>query len=227
MCRRIITHHMHHDVAAPMIMDPISKSPVTCANPLRTNFHRCELSPPPPNWMLNTPILKCRYHSCCVPYERVEHCADLLAYLDVEGEEDSLEPEECDAFILEHHHERLPYFGHEAVYDEPTLATWGNVAHIRGNNPDWFPHFAHEPYHRAKWEKAFFTESERLCTLVNDARILHEYTQDLIYSDSCSWNMVRDARANYLKAEGALLAQRKLVSEFTEWALEPCDTCCR
>jgi hypothetical protein len=133
MCRKIITHHMHHDVASPMIIDSISSNPAIFANPLHTNFHRCELQFPPPGWTRDW--TECSYHSCCIPHVRDEYCAAVLAkmdqhnndydeeYYDEDAEEnyddnaigdDSYydpEPEECDGFVLEHQHIELRYFG--------------------------------------------------------------------------------------------------------------------
>ncbi|KAI3324088.1 hypothetical protein HD806DRAFT_543500 [Xylariaceae sp. AK1471] len=211
MCRRIITHHMHHDVAAVMIMDPVAPNPVVYANPLRTNLHRCELELPPLRWLLNSPIEKCQYHTCCVPYVQVEYCDDLMAYLDIEGEEQDFEPEECDDFVLEHHHERLPYFGEEGAYRESIPATWRDMVRIRGGSPDWFPAFAHDPCQRAIWEEECFKECEKLYTLENDTRILYAVAQDLAqYGPTHSWSMARNARARLLKAEGELHEQRRL-----------------
>jgi len=133
MCRKIITHYMHHDVASPMIVDSISSNPPIFANPLHTNFHRCELQFPPPGWA--TGWAPCPYHSCCIPHVREEYCAAVLADMDQRNndydeefyDEDTEEycdndetsnygyydpePEECDGFVLEHQHIELPYFG--------------------------------------------------------------------------------------------------------------------
>ena len=126
MCRRVITHYIHHDVRAPMVMDSVSPNPVVYANPLRTNFHTCELQLPPLEFVANTPIEKCPYHTCCIPHAYVVYCADTLAFIDEQDVEDGMEPEECEAFFLEHHHERLPYFGDECSCRE-VPATWRNL----------------------------------------------------------------------------------------------------
>ncbi|KAI1750305.1 hypothetical protein F4782DRAFT_548785 [Xylaria castorea] len=209
MCRRIITHRMHHDVAAAMVMDPTSPNPVVYANPLRTNFHRCELAPPHVNWLLNSRVVKCAYHTCCLPDERVEYCEDFIAYLDSEGdEEEDFEPEECDAFILEHHHERLPYFGNEGAYRAPVPATWREMVRIRGSDADLFPGFAHKG--RAIWEERCFAECEKLFTLENDTVILYASLQGLrAIGAPCSWGTMQAARANVLESEGRLHEQRR------------------
>ncbi|KAI8945059.1 hypothetical protein F4801DRAFT_584794 [Xylaria longipes] len=214
MCRRIITHRMHHDVAAAMIMDPISPNPIVYANPLRTNFHRCELELPHPQRLVNSPFLKCSYHTCCVCDERAEYCDGSIAYLDSKGkEEDHQKPEECNSFILEHHHERLPYFGDEAAYPTAVPATWRGMVRIRGSNEDLFPGAAH----RASWEEECFAECEKLYTLKNDTAILYDSMQDQrVHFPFHSWEAGRAARANLLNFEGKLYEQRRLV--FDMWA---------
>ncbi|KAI1122089.1 hypothetical protein F5Y10DRAFT_254830 [Nemania abortiva] len=214
---------MHHDVAAPMILDPAVPCPVVCANPLRTNFHRCELVLPPLTWVLNTPMLKCPFHTCCVPYVEVEYCSNLMSYLDREGEEEDFDPEECDEFILEHHHTRLPYFGDECAYREPVPATWRNLASIRGKRADWFPDYAHSRRHRAEWEQKHFEECERLYTLEEDALVISSSVEDL--TDLSSWDMVQTARAQLMEAESKLHEQRKLVYNRFERASNPCGWC--
>ncbi|KAI1149335.1 hypothetical protein F4825DRAFT_430828 [Nemania diffusa] len=223
MCRRIITHLMHHDVAAPMIMDPVAPRPLIYANPLRTNFHRCELVLPPLKWLLNSPAEKCPYHTCCVPHTEVEYCNDLLGCLHYELEDDSFPPEECENFILEHHHKRLPYFGNEGVYREAVPATWRELARIRGDNSDWYPNFVHGPQYRPNWEEKVFAECEKLYTLENDTSILCAAMQDLM--DFGTREMVQFARARVLEAESKLHEQRKLVFDLFEWASESCATC--
>ncbi|RYC64086.1 hypothetical protein CHU98_g2111 [Xylaria longipes] len=194
MCRRIITHRMHHDVAAAMIMDPISPNPIVYANPLRTNFHRCELELPHPQRLLNSPFLKCSYHTCCVCDERAEYCDGSIAYLDSKGkEEDHQKPEECNSFILEHHHERLPYFGDEAAYPTAVPATWRGMVRIRGSNEDLFPGAAH----RASWEEECFAECEKLYTLKNDTAILYDTEAGLRYVGFDIFQWVPKTRSLY------------------------------
>ncbi|KAI0449696.1 hypothetical protein F5B21DRAFT_519863 [Xylaria acuta] len=239
MCRRVITHRMHHDVAAAMIMDPVSPNPTVYANPLRTNFHRCELlvppppPPPPPHVNVNrlsnsSAVVECEYHTCCIPDERVEYCDGLIAYLGYgvggRGEEEDFEPEECDAFVLEHHHERLPYFGNsERAYHHapPVPATWREMVRVRGSDADLssFPGFA--AHHRREWEEKCFAECERLYTLENDTAILYASMQDQDHLRRAphgapyyySWDMMRAARANVLNIEGKLHEQRRLIKK--------------
>lgn len=218
---------MHHDVAAPMVLDPAAVDPVACANPLRTNFHRCELTPgPPQTWLLNTPVEKCPYHSCCVPYVQEDFCRKLIAHVDEDNDEEieALEPEQCESFVLEHHHERLPYFGNELADPEAVPATWRYLGRIRGDNsPDWFPGFAHDDMFRARWEQTCFAAGEKLYTLVRDAAMLYRSVEDLMADGS--WVMAQEARAQFLKAEEKLQEQRELVLYLYEWASTPCNMC--
>ncbi|KAI1423477.1 hypothetical protein F5Y12DRAFT_757175 [Xylaria sp. FL1777] len=223
MCRRTITHYMHHDVAAPMILDPVASDPIVYANPLRTNLHTCELMHPLQDWLLNTPIQKCNYHTCCVSHVQVDYCADLIAYLDEEGEEQNFEPEECDAYILEHRHERLPYFGNDGAFREKIPATWRDLKQIGGENPNWF---AHEPRFYTSWAEKCFAEGEKLYTLEQDTTMLYASMQDLLeLSSICSWSTVQAVRGNVLEAERKLHEQRRLVFDIFQWAREPCCSC--
>ncbi|KAJ2996041.1 hypothetical protein NUW58_g1103 [Xylaria curta] len=230
MCRRIMTHYMHHDVASPMVIDVFGNEPQIYANPLRTNFHRCELElmrPPqqPLQWLLNTPLETCPYHSCCLPHLQVEYCDDI--YHDKEWEEDSLEPEECHNFILEHHHECLPYFGGELpAHYEKIPATWRGLARLRGGIEDWFPEFSHDPKHRAAWEAGCFAECEKLYNLENDLETLVAVAQDLAESrPACPRRILKGAQNQVLVLEEELAKQRRLVFHQFEWASDPCDIC--
>lgn len=211
---------MHHDVAAPMILNPLAVDPVAYANPLRTNFHRCELSPGPPlTWLLNTPVEKCPYHSCCVRYVEEEFCHKLTAYLDDDDEEiGTVEPEQCDSFILEHHHERLPYFGNVLVDHESVPSTWRFLGRIRGDSPYWFHGFAHDEEFRASWEETYFAQCEKLYTLENDTKILYTAVEDLM--EHGLWIMAQEARVRFLRAEEKLQEQRGLVLDLFKWASE-------
>ncbi|KAI1303977.1 hypothetical protein F5Y03DRAFT_179790 [Xylaria venustula] len=226
MCKRIFTHRMHHSVAAPMILDPVGLNPVVYANPLRTNFHRCELSSPPPEWLLNSSFHRCPYHTCCVPDVEVEYCADLLAYLDREGEEFEFNPEECDAFILEHQHERLPYFGNEGAYLQEVPATWGKLAKLQADNSDAIAGFAHKTRYFAKWVEKLFLECEKLHTLTQDAATLSNSMQDLMnYNPVCSKSKIEAMRVDILEAQGNLQVQKELVFDLSQWATTSCDPC--
>ncbi|RYP66825.1 hypothetical protein DL769_005920 [Monosporascus sp. CRB-8-3] len=133
MCRRIIIHRMHHDVRTPMTLDPDSHSHshshshadadaaqpsgrTYYANPLRTSYHRCEVSlPPPGQWVLNSGGIRragaCEYHSCCAPVVETRLCTAALGEPRPPHQLLDIEPEECERFVLEHRHHRLECFG--------------------------------------------------------------------------------------------------------------------
>ncbi|KAI0197817.1 hypothetical protein F4808DRAFT_473521 [Astrocystis sublimbata] len=184
MCKRIFTHRMHHDVAAPMIMQTKSLTPDIYANPRRTNYHTCELEPR--TWLLNT-LRRCAYHTCCIPDERIEYCKSFASHVRNEGgqqQPEDLEPEECTAFALEHLHEFLPYFGsHESLYENPVPATWRRMVRKHkfcSGEEELFRAF--DPAQRARWvgwEEAVFRECETLYTLSSDYATLYAHYEDL------------------------------------------------
>ncbi|KAI2628197.1 hypothetical protein GGS21DRAFT_247236 [Xylaria nigripes] len=226
MCRRLITHRMHHDVATPMIIDPIAFSPILYANPLRTPPHRCELESTPLELMFSRPVERCIYHSCCIPRDSIQYCvAFLYDYSDDENDSDydlDFEPEECPDFVLEHHHERLPYFGHPEFYMESIPASWRNLVYLRADRADWFPAFAHNSAKRVRWEAAFFEACEKLFIFEADAQTIYLVTQNMLrYGPMCPWARVRRSRANYLAAELKINKQRMLITHLLEWALTP------
>ncbi|RYP26559.1 hypothetical protein DL768_011699 [Monosporascus sp. mg162] len=135
MCRKVIIHRMHHDVRTPMTLDPDSHShshsyadadadadaaqpsgQTYYANPLRTSYHQCEVSlPPPGQWLLNSGGIRgagaCEYHSCCAPVVETRLCAAALGAPRPPHGLLDIEPEECEGFVLEHRHHRLECFG--------------------------------------------------------------------------------------------------------------------
>ncbi|KAI0183858.1 hypothetical protein EV127DRAFT_516602 [Xylaria flabelliformis] len=204
MCRRIITHHMHHDVAAAMIIDPHSPNPMVYANILRTNFHRCELTLPNHHSFL--PInhhRRCPYHTCCLPYEQIEHCE---FHPESERRRFRFEPEECHAFILEHHHERLPYFGSEGPHHVLIPATWRQMVRIQASDEELFPRLGRKLREGGK----VFTECEKLYTIHNDTAILHASLRDLRANDTLSsWHAMEAVRISVLESEEKLHRQRR------------------
>ncbi|GAW23517.1 hypothetical protein ANO14919_130760 [Xylariales sp. No.14919] len=221
MCRRIITHYMHHDVATPMIVDPTAPRPIIYANPLHTTVHSCEVPPPSPDWLLDTPIERCQYHSCCITRERIEHCEPIHDMLE---EDEEFLPEECDQFTLEHHHVHFPCLGDEGTScssGEASPATWRHLESIRGKYSNWFPQFARDPMYRPKWEINLFPECEKL--YVSECNTLARYAtmQELIVNNSAPWSEVQAARAEFLKAEEEHHEQRKVVFGYFEWASVP------
>ncbi|RYP76249.1 hypothetical protein DL771_001868 [Monosporascus sp. 5C6A] len=125
MCRKIISHRMHHDVRTPMTLGPDSHSHshidadagrMYYVNPLRTSYHWCEVSlPPPGQWLVNSGGIRiagaCEYHSCCAPVVETRLCAAALGAPRPPHQLLDVEPEECELFVLEHRHHRLECFG--------------------------------------------------------------------------------------------------------------------
>ncbi|KAK9415084.1 hypothetical protein SUNI508_01932 [Seiridium unicorne] len=120
MCRRILTHRMHHDVRKPMMMpqDIEGSRGVIYANPFQTSHHRCELSikAHAHTWLLNLPVHGCEYHSCCVPSEEIIHCecaeekiweAEHLMWDSDHEEDEDFNPETCYNYTLEHRHVKI------------------------------------------------------------------------------------------------------------------------
>ncbi|KAI1503447.1 hypothetical protein F5X99DRAFT_105043 [Biscogniauxia marginata] len=208
MCRRIITHQMHHDVRVPMVMnsDPCGEKTIY-ANPLRTPYHRCEISQPWQSQCISNG-LTCKYHSCCMPWEEVHYCAEMgFAFLEEQDydvtddlEEElamTREPEECDYFSLVHYHQHLPYFGDmdaypwspdpyqypyypEGAYGAP--ATWRDD--LTRLPEQWCTGFAHDAKYRGSWDELFFLECETLYEAECDAQTQRAVLADLAVAEN-------------------------------------------
>lgn len=111
---------MHHDVRVPMMLpDPNSNDLRKYSNPLRTAYHRCEVTVSTtapagtraPNHHHHQ-LQPCPYHSCCNPLAERRLCT---AALEVArrggGDMYDVEPEECERFVLEHRHHRHERLG--------------------------------------------------------------------------------------------------------------------
>ncbi|KAI0812938.1 hypothetical protein GGR55DRAFT_703650 [Xylaria sp. FL0064] len=222
MCRRTITHYMHHDARAAMVFSSVSSLLVAYANPLRTNFHQCELVLPPLDHALNGTVEKCAYHTCCWPKTDVEYCAEFMAH---QGGS-RFEPEQCDAFILEHRHERYPYFGNEGAYREKVPATWRDLAHIRAWSPGTFPGFAHERRFFPNWAHKCFAECEKLYILEQINAISHASMQDMMkFRDFCAMEQLQGSEKKFMVAQSNLRAQNQLVSDMFQWGTVNCGKC--
>ncbi|KAI1343150.1 hypothetical protein F5Y15DRAFT_429113 [Xylariaceae sp. FL0016] len=219
MCRKIITHHMHHDVASPMIIGPLSESAPIYANPLHTNWHRCEVTIPPRGFRLSGGECMhiCEYHSCCTPSKEIEWCEDMVAEL----EQYEVEPEACELFTLVHHHERLEYFGLPDLFQEPVPTTWRYLAQIRCHGPDWMPDFAHDGWERIRFEEIFFAQCEKLYLTAHDALIHYNVSLDLAMDE----RLAAQADSYFWRAKQADFEQRKIVSDMLDWAYQPCGSC--
>ncbi|KAI1488314.1 hypothetical protein F5X96DRAFT_685586 [Biscogniauxia mediterranea] len=203
MCRRIITHHMHHDVRQPMIIDACAHGdPPVYVNPLHTPFHTCEVTwPCHEHWLLNKPR-SCNYHSCCLPQEKIEFCDDMKDFFLDDQDSDTFdhveedlamehEPEECQSYSLVHRHEQLPYFGIPEAFDTTSDTCYSedgwhiltklwrdDLKEISYGDQDWFPCFEHDAMYRTNWEILFFQEAAKLYQAECDARI-----QDAVMTD--------------------------------------------
>lgn len=214
---------MHHDVRSPMITDINDEFPSIYVNPRHTRHHRCELSwESLGNWLLNTPVPTCPYHSCCAPKVEIEFCPhfrqlvtdDFEDYF-VEGE---FEPEECEYFQLDHRHERLEYLGvpnaTEIVGELP--ATWHeNFKYICG---DWEEGFGRDRKHLPEWERRTFLACERLYVLESDANKHFSTYFDL----SCFWPeghpFRKTAKENVERAQAKIIEQKRQIYALTAWA---------
>ncbi|KAI1454405.1 hypothetical protein F4805DRAFT_321142 [Annulohypoxylon moriforme] len=213
MCKRILTHHMHHDVRTPMILDPSVENPSVYANPCHTRFHKCELCQTSPGqWLLASPLPLCRYHSCCLLTIQVHYCDEVYALISSSVNADEMhrrhQPEQCVNFALEHRHLRLPYLGHPEDYlVDQYPATWReDLLDVEG---DW-PNLSDE---------TLFAECEMLYQLEEDAK-----TQFLVYRDMFwFWprghEQMEAARFNVEQAQSLLLEQKANVARIMNWAL--------
>ncbi|KAI1380249.1 hypothetical protein F4677DRAFT_441565 [Hypoxylon crocopeplum] len=227
MCRKILTHRMHHDVRTPMIFDirdqNVDKQPIY-ANPRRTKYHRCEVSRPKPGeWLLNSrwptevthgdpaefpgwgieavthfdryaeeelESSECEYHSCCVLSVDVQFCLEFRRLVSHELRTGPVgfsasdhEPEECQAFILEHRHKRLRYFGRHQAYPRRCPATWrSDMREVETGLPFWSQDYKREARHFADWQLFAFGQYEDLYRLEQDAKTLFLVFCDLLVS---------------------------------------------
>ncbi|KAI0423650.1 hypothetical protein F5Y09DRAFT_348600 [Xylaria sp. FL1042] len=221
MCRRVITHYMHHDVRVPMIFGSVSSVASVYASPFRTKFHSCELVLPPLAAVLNNPTEKCHYHTCCEPHIAVEYCAEFDASY---GGLD-FEPEECDAYILEHQHEYRPYFGNESAYAQKIPVIWRDLGRMRAWSPDQFP-FAHKRRFFESWAQKCCEEFEKLYALEQDTAALYDSMHYLVkFCPATPLGTLQAVEAKFLKARGKLHEQNKLASNMFQWATIDCRRC--
>lgn len=218
---------MHHDVAPAMIIDPVAIDKLVYANPLRTNLHNCDIMFAAYNSLLNSPRKSCPYHTCCVPYADTKYCADAPFLTDSPGVDIYFRAEECDGFMVEHHHRRLPYCGVEEVAaaararGEPE-PIWRPLRLFRGELGEWFHFFAHSVKHRAGWEQRVFEECETLFRLAQDTMELHNTLNNLKQSAEIVLERAKDQVG---QSENEFNEQRRVVFELFDWAMQGCDTC--
>lgn len=107
---------MHHDVRTPMMLPDPNNNLRMYANPLRTTFHRCEISQPQ-TAAATTP---CEYHSCCAPLTERRFCISALEASRRNGYPlTDVEPEECERYVLEHRHHRREHLGMSVSEPQP------------------------------------------------------------------------------------------------------------
>ncbi|KAI1436555.1 hypothetical protein GGR50DRAFT_650849 [Xylaria sp. CBS 124048] len=134
------------------------------------------------------------------------------------------EPEECTLFVLEHHHERLPYLGHGNTYKghDVVPATWRHLLPLRDETR--IP-FAHDESVYARWEEICFKECERLYAIQTDTRTLLE-SWAFMESKGFAWGRwMEDVRRGVSEAEEKLYEQRELVAGLFLWAVGECPSC--
>ncbi|KAI0887898.1 uncharacterized protein GGS22DRAFT_90337 [Annulohypoxylon maeteangense] len=211
MCKRILTHNMHHDVRTPMLLDPFSETAPIYSNPRHTHFHKCELClVKPEDWPLSCPFPICTLHSCCVLVNTVSYCEEFwtrmrtsLGNADIE---EQCEPEQCARFALEHRHVRFPYLGRAYAYPtDPCPATWReDLLEVQGDSQGWM-------------DGVLFAECEMLHRLEEDAK-----TQFLVYRDLARFwpkghDQMQVAKFNVEQAQTLLLQQKESVSRTMNW----------
>ncbi|OTA62359.1 hypothetical protein K449DRAFT_395102 [Hypoxylon sp. EC38] len=208
MCKRILTHQMHHDVRIPIITDLHSDNPRIYADSRHTRCHQCELTRPLPNtWMLNSPYPPCPFHSCCILNTDFDFCPDFYAKLACSGIDDPYAenciPEGCKYFICEHRHVRLEYFGRPEAYSVNIPATWRED--IQEHPYYWSYLFNREKTGFSGWEQWVSYECGIVYILEQDAKTLLAVYYDLI-------NFWPPGDPNILIAEQIMWeTQRKLI----------------
>ncbi|KAI1097332.1 hypothetical protein F4804DRAFT_351776 [Jackrogersella minutella] len=221
MCRRILTHRMHHDVRTPMVTDIYADDPSIYVNSRHTCYHQCELSHPVPDqWLLCSPYPSCPYHSCCVLSVEVEFCADHCALvssrLGIAYPEGECEPEECASFVLEHLHERLEYFGHPEAYSTSYPATWRED--MQYFECDWQPWFKQDKTLLTKWEELLYLECENLYTLEQDAKTQFLAYRDLTQVWPSGHQQLDIAETNVEHTQTRLLEKKESIACLMNWA---------
>ncbi|KAI1649351.1 uncharacterized protein F4817DRAFT_363687 [Daldinia loculata] len=183
MCRKTVTHHMHHDVRQLMITSLDHEGHTVYANPLHTVFHQCEIDTPlPEQWLLNNPFPTCEYHSCCRVFHKVHYCSEFVNELldTTSSSEDDFEPEpeDCPYFIQEHRHKRLEYFGHPESYPMCCPATWHEG--VKELEKISFPYFRQNREKLFEFATALFLSCEKYYQLEKDAETLFLVYRDFV-----------------------------------------------
>ncbi|KAH6647896.1 hypothetical protein BKA67DRAFT_400420 [Truncatella angustata] len=227
MCRRVFTHRMHHDVRQPMTIPHgvCGARAGIYANPLRTVYHRCELSirKHAHAWVLNLPIRDCEFHSCCIVLEDFIPCE--------EGESellgDGFEPELCLHFALEHRHEQLEMWCLGGPCDSRTcvramcnvepVVTWRELDEIEYED-NWDPEYNRGEEARARWEQRLFTHMERLNILMADQAIHIAVLHDIMRGQSADSTALATAARNTLRVKDKVKLRLYSIAHELTWA---------
>ncbi|KAI4870991.1 hypothetical protein F4820DRAFT_463239 [Hypoxylon rubiginosum] len=225
MCQGIVTHHMHHDVRTPIIIDTDTEDPPIYSSTLGTRYHRCEIeSQTPRQQFMGKEWPLCLYHSCCIPVGEVEWCEYFRKhFFNPSGKYANKKPNECRDFVVEYRHERLDYLGDPLAYPDviyPT--TWR--PEIKEQHIDWARLFRREhaefQYWRKQedWDQQIYIAAEDLYTLAQDANNSFLVYCDLISSREPEDPLVVAAEDNMIRAETLLADQKDIVSQLIKWA---------
>ncbi|KAI6084142.1 hypothetical protein F4821DRAFT_243339 [Hypoxylon rubiginosum] len=171
---------MHHDVRKPMIIDPESEYPLIFANPLKTSYHKCEISAPKPgSTLLESHYPTCHWHSCCIPEAKIEFCDWFQD--NICNDQGEYDPMGCMYGIDEHRYVPLEYLGDPSAYADleyPVIATWDDdIYELHCDFPHLFQRERLEFQQwriEEEWDQEYFSECELLYTRLADVGIHHE-----------------------------------------------------
>ncbi|KAI1777014.1 hypothetical protein F4818DRAFT_456999 [Hypoxylon cercidicola] len=216
MCLGTLTHHMHHDVRTPMIVDPDVEHPTIYANPQHTSYHRCEIQLPESlEGLLIGDCVVCPDHSCCIAIGKIDMCDYFRKYFcNTAGEYTGDEPDGCKYLVLEHRHKRLDYLGvpHEFLPKVCCPSTWrAEINELHRDWAQWFGRDNAEFQHWRKqedWDEGFYSACEKLYTRALDAEIHHLVYIDLFNLCSAEDPRVVTAEENWRLAKGMVADQQ-------------------
>ena len=218
---------MHHDIRTPLIVDYLSPEARVYANPLRTCHHRCEVDLVRIRRDLGLPAygkLLCEYHDCCLVREEVWSCPQYPRVAaaateeeeeekEEEGEDEGGEPEECEAFVLEHRHtplhtwEVVARWAAMAGAPEPgvlPVGLWQPYAELAWDR-DWRPVYHQDRRLYPRWQEAVFALGEQLHRRRADRDVHEAVLLDITRCPAAAdWETRAAAVDNYFGAAHAL-----------------------
>ncbi|KAF3068351.1 hypothetical protein GL218_08429 [Daldinia childiae] len=221
MCRKTVTHHMHHDVRQLMITNLEHQGHTVYANPLHTVFHQCEIDTPlPKQWLLNNPFPTCEYHSCCLVSKKVRYCTDFInELLETSSSEDGFEPEPeyCPYFIQEHRHKRLEYLGHPESYPKGCPATWQEG--VKELERISLPYFRQNRKKFFGFVTALFLSCEEYYQQEKDAETLFLAYRDFVNNLPRGDPRIAIAEVSVLNIQNKLIQKKKELFSRMIWAM--------